>query len=413
MSGGRPVAAAGTSDGQGPLIFLAAGEASGDSIGGLLMTALRDRLPGRVRFAGIGGDAMTAAGLRSLFPMTDLAVMGLVEVIPHIRRLVRRIDETVAAIDHLRPQVVVTIDAPGFNLRVARALRRRMGADCPLLVHYVAPTVWAWRPKRAARLARLYDHLLVLLPFEPPWFVDEGLPTTFVGHPAIETTPSATDRARLRRDHRRRAGVADESPLLCLLPGSRRGEVRRLLPVFRDAVDRTAAAVPGLRVVLPTVTGVETMVRQAVSSWRLQPDIMLGAAARSAAFAAADVALAASGTVALETAMAGLPTVVGYRANPLTVAIVRRLVTVRYVNLVNILLDRPVIPERLQQACRPAVLADDLVRLLCDPAAAGAQRRQFETAASMLAPDGAGGLPSTRAADALLDVIRGRVRPAG
>jgi len=403
----RPDAVSGA-DGQGPLVYLLAGEPSGDSIGGLLMAALRERTGGRVRFAGVGGDAMAAQGLKSLFPMRELAVMGLVEILPHVPRLLRRIDSTAAAIAAERPDIVVTIDAPGFCFRVVKRLRERCGFakgnPGPPIVHYVAPTVWAWRPKRARKVGRLYDFQLVLLPFEPPFFARTGPPTVFVGHPAAETTPSEAERADLRRAFRGAHGLTDQDRLLCLLPGSRGGEVKRLLPVFRAAVDIAASAVPGLRIALPTVPGVADAVRAAVSDWPLAPEILLGADARKAAFAASDVALAASGTVALETAVAGLPTVVGYRANSLTVAIVKRLITVDYVNLINILMDRPVIPERLQEDCTPAHLASDLIELLTDPEAAARQRSASAQAAGLLWPPG-GGKPSEKAAQAVLTFI--------
>lgn len=400
----RTGAVAGTG-GTDPLVFLVAGEPSGDSIGGLLMTALRERTGGRVRFAGVGGDAMAAQNLQSLFPMRDLAVMGLVEILPHVPRLLRRIDETAAAIASQRPDIVVTIDAPGFSFRLVERLRTRYGLakgkPGPPIVHYVAPTVWAWRRRRARKVGRLYDFQLVLLPFEPQFFARTGPPTVFVGHPAAETTPSETERANLRRMFRCDRGLGEHDRLLCLLPGSRGGEVKRMLPVFRAAVDRVASAVPGLRVVLPTVPGVAEAVQAGIAGWPLDPEILLGTEARTTAFAGSDVALATSGTVALETAVAGLPTVVGYQANALTVAIVKRLVTVDYVNLINILVDRPVIPERLQEDCTPDQLASDLIELLTDTDAALRQRTTSAQAAGLLWPPG-GVKPSERAAQALL-----------
>ena len=376
-------------------IMLVAGEPSGDALGAHLMAALRLRTLGRVEFYGIGGEQMEQQGLRSLFPMRELSVMGLVEVLPKVPRLLARIRETADAARMLRPDALVTIDAPGFNFRLARRLT---DAGFPL-IHMVAPTVWAWRQGRARRIAKFLDHLLVLLPFEPAWFTPHGLHTTFVGHPVLE---SGADRGH-GPQFRARHGIAADAPLLCILPGSRQGEIRRHLPVFGAAVNRLQARIAGLQLVVPTLPAIEAEVRDAVASWGLPSIVTTLAAEKFDAMAAADAALAASGTVALELALAGTPSVVAYKVNALTALVARRLIKVRYVNLVNIILDRPVVPELLQQDCTPARLAAAVERVMIDRDMRAAQREAITAVATAL---GRGGdPPSLRAADAVLHAI--------
>ncbi|HET6469834.1 MAG TPA: lipid-A-disaccharide synthase, partial [Geminicoccaceae bacterium] len=240
-------------------LFVVAGEPSADRLGGGLVAALRALAPGPVELGGVGGPALAAAGLRPLFPMEELALMGLVEVLPALPRLRRRLGETERAARAFRPDAVLTIDGPGFNLRLLRRLR---DLACPR-VHYVAPQAWAWRPGRARRLAGLADRVLLLLPFEEAFFRGYGVPCTLVGHPVIEAAPPAEAPEAFRA----RLGVAPDAPLLCLLPGSRASEVRRHLPVMRAVLARLAAASPELRLVLPTVSGVAAAVRAGVAGW--------------------------------------------------------------------------------------------------------------------------------------------------
>lgn len=384
-------------------VFLIAGEPSGDLLGGALMAGLRDLAPGS-RFAGVGGAAMTAQGLDSLFPMSDLTLMGLAEVLPHLPRLLRRRDAAAAAIARFDPDVLITIDSPDFTLRVARAARAaRPGLRT---VHYVAPSVWAWRPGRAAKMAPIIDHVLALLPFEPPWMHTAGMSCDFVGHPvAAEPVPDPDAAAAFRAAH----GLAAGAPLLCVLPGSRRSETGRLLPVFGAALKRIAAARPDLRVVVPMADGVAETVAAAARAWPGAPVLLdprggLGAASeKRAAFAAADAALAASGTVALELAAAATPHAVAYDASWLTRQIARRMLRTARVNLVNIVTDSDTVPERLGPDCRPDRLAADMLRLLGDPAARAAQIRAMDAAMDAL---GRGGpAPGLRAARSVLDFL--------
>lgn len=387
-------------DDQGPLIYLVAGEPSGDRLGARLMAALKEETAGRIRFRGVGGDMMAAQGLSSRFPIAEIAVMGLAEVLPRLPRILRRIRETADDVAAARPQAVVTIDSPDFTLRVAKRLK---GQGIPL-IHYVAPSVWAWKPGRARKIARFLDRLMTLLPFEPPYFMREGLRTDFVGHPVLESGAGQGDGAGFRTRH----VIEPNDTVLVLLPGSRRGEVERHLPVLRDAAERIAAQRAGLRLVMPTVAHLEAALRDAVKDWTIRPIITAGEQNKFDAFAAANAAIAASGTVSLELAMAGTPGVVIYRVNPLTAAIAGRMLKVKHVSLVNILLNMEAVPELLQDKCRPDLIAASVLNLLNNADSAGLQRTRAAQAMAMLAPDGQ--TPSRAAARVVLDEIRRNAR---
>jgi lipid-A-disaccharide synthase len=379
-------------------IFLSAGELSGDALGARLMRALRAETDGPVTFAGIGGPAMQAEGLESLFDLSELAVMGLVEVIPHIPRLRRRIAETAAAAHAFKPDALVTIDAPGFNKRVAKAL----GPTAFPKIHYVAPSVWAWRPKRVHAFRALFDRLLCLLPFEPPYFEAVGLDARFVGHSILESGADAGDGPGFRAAH----GLAPDVPLLCVLPGSRAGEVSRLLPIFGETLRRLSQRQPDLQAVIPAVQHLAAQIRSETAGWPVPVTVLdgAGAAGKYDAMAASNAALATSGTVALELALARVPSVIAYRVHPITYQIASRLVSVQYGNLVNILADRMLVPEHVQAACTPDRLAADALKLL-QPAQGTAQTQAVSPYLDRLRPPG-GEAPSTAAARVVLDAIR-------
>lgn len=385
-----------------PFIFIITGEPSGDAIGAALIAALRDRTAGRVRIEGIGGERMQGEGLASLVPLADLAVAGVAEVLPRAPMILRRVRETVAEIQRLRPDAVVTIDSSGFSWRIAQRLRRR-GERLPL-IHYVAPMVWAWRVGRARRMARWYDHLLTLLPFEPPYFEQVGLSTSFVGHPVLESGAERGDAARFCAMH----GIAQDGLVLTALPGSRGGEVRRLLPVFGAALVHLERIVGPFRVAVPTVDTVADIVAEGVRSWPGVPIVLRGPAAKYDAFAASRVALAASGTVALELALAGLPMIVAYRLNPLTEALLDRVLKVRQVNLINLILGRRLVPEFLRGDCVPERLAEGLAELVRDERVRTAHREGYDEAVRRLRV--AGLSPSRNAADRILAIIAERRR---
>jgi lipid-A-disaccharide synthase len=392
---------AGTAAAAAPSIFLVAGEPSGDVLGGRLMAALRGRAPG-VRFVGcVGGPRMAEQGLDSLFPMDDLTLMGFAEVVPSVPRVLRRLRETAEAIERARPDLVLTIDSPGFSLRLHRHLAARPIGRSLRRVHYVAPQVWAWWPGRAKRLAGVLDHLLVLLPFEPPFFEAHGLPCTFVGHPVVEEPAacSGADPCAFRARH----GLPPDAPLVCTLPGSRRSEIDQHMPVLGATLPLLAARLPGLRAVLPTLPAIAPRVRAAAAGWPVPVTVVEDRAERFGTYAASSVAIAASGTVALEIALAGLPLVTIYRTTPLTAFLARRLIRVRYVNLINLVLDRPAVPELLQDDCRPDRIAAEAMRLIQDGALCDRQKAAMAEATALL---GRGGEPpSRRAAEALLRVM--------
>lgn len=379
--------------------FLIAGEPSGDQLGAALMAGLRELVPD-AQFVGIGGEAMTAQGLQSLFPMQELSVMGIWEVLPKYRQLKRRIAETAARVAAESPAALIGIDSPDFCLRVARAARaQRPGLR---VVHYVAPSVWAWRPGRALKMAQVVDHVLAILPFEPPLMQAAGMTCDFVGHPIATAPVAGPDEAALfRAGH----GIAPESPVVLCLPGSRGGEVGRLLHRFGQALSDLRHYVPDMRVVLPTVPGVAGQVRQETANWPVRPLVVEDAEGKRAAFAAADLALAASGTVSLDLAANRVPMVIGYDMAPLSRMLVGMLLKTDTVTLVNLVSDTRVVPEFLGRDCQPGPMAQALLRLLDDPAARQAQLDAMDLTMDRLGKGGEA--PGLRAARSVLGAVTG------
>lgn len=377
-------------------VYLIAGEPSGDLLASRLMRALKRKTGGKVRFEGVGGETMAAEGFHSLFDSSELAVMGLAEVIPSIPRILKRIDETVADIAARKPDVVVTVDSWSFSARVNKKLKA-LNTGIPQ-IHYVAPQVWAWKKRRARTCGRYIDRLMALLPYEPQYFEPYGLKTDFVGHPVVEGGAAKGDGEKFRKEH----GIAPETPVLCVLPGSRRSETKYLLPVFKEAVAILAEKDPTMRVVVPTVVTVEKTVRDAVSDWALPVDVVTGEAARYDAFAASSAALAASGTVALELALARVPYTIAYKMNPISSYLARRLVTGKFANLVNIMANREVVREYLLENCRPALLAAEIERLLENEAYRNAEVDRAFDVLKTLGADGEE-TPSDKAADIVLE----------
>ena len=386
-----------------PLIYLIAGEPSADNLGANLMINLKQVVEGRVRFAGVGGPAMCAEGLESLFPMDDLTVMGLAEVLPRVPVLRKRILQTKADILAQRPDVVVGIDSPDFNFRVGQRLTKQ---GIPL-VHFVAPSVWAWRSGRAKKIAGFLDHLLALLPFEPPYFEKHGLATTYVGHPILECRASQGDGQAFRRAH----GIGDDEKLLLVLAGSRRSEAARHLPVFAETVKLLHDKIDALRVITITTSPTEEIVSQAVKQWPGDVIRLSDPALKYDAFAASDVSLAASGTVALELAMAMVPSVIAYRMNSVTAWLAKRLVKVRYANLINLILDREAVPEFLLNRCRPESLTLAIIEILTSPELRQRQKDDYTAALIKLGRDDEPA--GQRAAKAVLSVIKANKNRAG
>lgn len=380
--------------------FLIAGEPSGDRLGGALIAGLR-QLDAGLEVQGIGGEAMAAQGLQSLFPMSELSLMGIWEILPKYRALKRRIAQTAQAVIDAAPDVLVTIDSPDFGLRVARIVR----AAVPQVrtVHYVAPSVWAWRPGRAAKMAQVIDHVLAILPFEPPLMQAAGMTCDFVGHPVVaESLATPEETAAFRAAH----GIAPDAPLVLCLPGSRRGEVERLGPRFDEALMRLRDRVPEMRVVLPTVPGVVDLLGAMVRRWPSVPIIVQSGDEKRAAFAAADLALAASGTVSLELAANRVPMVIGYDMAPISRALIGMLLKTDTVTLVNLVSDTRAVPEFLGRNCQPGPMAHALLRLLDDPDARAEQLAAMELTMERL---GRGGEPpGLRAARSVLAAVTTR-----
>lgn len=380
-------------------LFVVAGEPSGDMMAAELVRTLRTLAPGGVDLIGVGGEHLCGEGLRPLFPMEELSVMGLIEVLPRLRNLRRRLRQTIQAGHELSPDLILTVDSPGFNLRLLAGLR-----DSGLRrVHYVLPQVWAWRPGRIASLRGLADRWLAVLPFEPDFVAGKGIEVEFVGHPAVERIRPGEG----RRSFISRHGLGDAGPILLLMPGSRRQELGRHLPMLGEVSSRLRHDFPRLRTVLPTLPHLAREVADAVSAWPLRPFVAASDGDRRAAMMAADLAITASGTATLELGIAGVPMIVAHRLHPLTAILARRMIRVPHVALANLVLGGAVVPELLQADCRADLVTATAGGLLRNYAAVAAQRESFSRLPALLQPGGREP-PSLRAARAVLDVA-GRV----
>ncbi len=369
-------------------VFVIAGEASGDKLGAALMAGLTGLTD--VTFDGVGGPMMAEQGLVSRFPMDELSVMGLAEILPKYRALKARVHQMAQAVLDSKPDVLITIDSPDFCLRVAKLVKAGSDIRC---VHYVAPTVWAWRPKRAAKMARHIDQVLALFPFEPPLMQAAGMRCDFVGHPVVTDPIASTGEV---------AAWEGDGPLVMLLPGSRRGEIARLLPRFGQAAALIARARPDVRFALPTTANVYDGVVAGVAEWDVPVQILTAdqRAEKRGLFASADVALAASGTVSLELAANDTPMVIAYDMAWLSRIIIGWMLLVDTVTLVNLVSDSRVIPEFVGKDCVAAQIAAAVLRVLDDPTA------QHTAMAVTMDRLGRGGdAPGVRAARAVLDGI--------
>ncbi|MFW2587376.1 lipid-A-disaccharide synthase [Sagittula sp. SSi028] len=374
-------------------IFVTAGEASGDKLGAAFMRGVKQLHP-EAEFRGIGGPLMEAEGLVSIFPMDEISIMGIVEILKEYRALKRRIRQTADAVLEWKPDVLVTIDLPEFSLRVNKLVK---AASDIRVVHYVAPTVWAWRPGRAQKMVGVVDQVLALLPFEPPFMEAVGIPCDFVGHPVVMESVATAEQAAEWR-----GAQAAEGPLCLVLPGSRRSEVARLLPVFREVVERLAAQRPDLQFLLPAGRQVKTAVTEAVAGWSvpvqvIDPEDVSG---KQAAFKAAHVALAASGTVSLELAAVGTPMVIAYDMSWLSRQVISRLLLVDTVTLVNLVSETREVPEFIGKDCVPEAIAEGVLKVLEAP---GGQQAAMDLTMQRLGRDGEE--PGLRAAKAVLNKL--------
>ncbi|MEO9826254.1 MAG: lipid-A-disaccharide synthase [Paracoccaceae bacterium] len=379
-------------------LYLLAGEPSGDKLGAALMAGLKERAPD-ITFKGVAGPLMQAEGMDSLFPMEELSVMGIAEVLPKYPELRRRLKETAQDVLNWQPDALLTIDSPDFSLRLAKLVK----ADSDIrTIHYVAPSVWAWRPGRADKMAKHIDQVLALLPFEPPYMEAAGMQCDFVGHPVVaEPKASDADVAAFRARH----GIGD-APIVLALPGSRRSEVARLAPIFGETLRLVLANNPQSRIVVPAAAAVAPAVKNAIAKWPGAPIVLdpmdseIPEHEKRTAFRAANVALAASGTVSLELAQAGTPMVIAYNMNWLSWQIMSRMARIDTVTLVNLVTGREAVPEFLGPACTPAAISEALIDLLNDPAAHATQRAAMAETMEKLGEGGEA--PGLRAARAVL-----------
>lgn len=378
-------------------IFLIATEESGDRLGAHLMKVLRQRLGGAVRFEGVGGRSMAREGLTSLFPIEELSIIGLAAVVRQLPKVLRLIRETVAAVMRAQPDILVIIDSPDFTHRVARRVRAR-DPGIPI-IDYVSPSVWAWRPGRARAMRGYIDHVLALLPFEPEEYLRlQGPPCSYVGHPLTEQL--STLRPGVEEQQRRNQAP----PVLLVLPGSRRSEIRHHLAVFGEALGRLRADGVAFELILPTMPHLLEAVREGVKDWKAEPRVVVGEQEKRAAFRIASAALAKSGTVTLELALAGVPMVTAYKAGAVEARIVRSLVQVNSVILANLVIGDNVVPEFIQQDCTPEKLALALNEILID---LSQRRRQLAAFAKLDTIMSTGNQSlSVRAADIVLATLR-------
>ncbi len=378
-----------------PKIFMIAGEASGDALGGPLMAALKEK-NSMIDIRGVGGAAMKTKGLRSLLPMEELCVMGLWEVMWHLPRLLRLIQGLAEEIEAFQPDYLVTIDLPDFNFRLAEKLKKR-GKFKGKIVHYVAPSVWAWRPGRAKKVAGYLDGIMCLFPFEPAYFEKEGLRAEYVGHPLIENDLSSVDVERFKAANE----ISGDAVKVGLFFGSREQEIKSLSPVIIEATELIREQVPDVHFIAPTLPHMDLDIVEILQPTGARFSVAAKPENKWAAIMSCDVAIAVSGTVGLELAYAGVPHVIGYKMHPASWRLAKMLVKSKYAHLANILLDAPVVPELLQGDCRPETIAKAVLELLLYDEKADAQKDAFKTLAAKLKPEGLES-PSARAVQFIL-----------
>ncbi len=378
-------------------IYLIAGEPSGDLLGSRLMRALREKTKGKVEFYGLGGDTMEAAGLKSIFDISDLAIMGLVEVIPSIPKVLRHIKNTVQDIERVKPDIVITIDSWSFCARVHKALRK-LKLGIPQL-HYVAPQVWAWKKKRARTMYKYIDALMTLLPQEPKYFTPYHLETVFVGHPVIESEVLHADGQAFRE----RFNIPKEKRIIAILPGSRKTEVSKLLPVFLESGRKLLEKDKDFYFVIPTVRTVSKLVKAGVKDSGLPLIVVETQEDRYNAFQASSAAIAASGTVALELAICHIPHIIAYKVSKLTAWIVAKIMKIQFVNLTNIMLGRLVVPELLQEQCVSGNITNKILELLAKGDLYEREQEGFRKVKETLSAGEQ--TPSENAADFVLELI--------
>lgn len=377
-------------------IFLLAGEPSGDTLGASLMRAIKSIEPD-VSFEGVGGDHMKAQGMVTLLPMKELSVMGIWEILWQLPRLIKLVNGIVDEIEERKPDVVITLDFPDFNFQVARVLRKR-GNFKGKLIHYVAPSVWAWRPKRAEYISNMYDGLMCLFPFEPKYFEPFNLKTVCVGHPLVEEDFDAASGVRFREMYK----MAPDAKVLGLFLGSRHSELKRMASVIVDSARVLKEDNPDLEIILPTLPSLEFDVLNAVRGCGFELTVCTNEDHKWDSFKACDLAIAVSGTVALELAYMGVPHVITYKTHPVTWEIIKRMIKINHAHLANILLDKEVVPEFLQLQSNPIKISKKLLQMTRNPQEGEEQKAEFRKLRELLGADDEKS-PSQKAAQFVLE----------
>lgn len=386
-------------------VFIVAGEASGDQLASALIPELRKRADGNVSFSGVGGELMEAEGFHSLFPFSDVSVMGPLAIAARLPKIVKRVYETVDAVAAFNPDVLVIVDSPEFTHPIAKRVKKRM-PHLPV-VNYVSPSIWAWRPGRAARMKPYVDHVLALLPFEPAAHERLGGPDcTYVGHPLIERMEwmETLDTEELARD----LGLEKDRPVLTVLPGSRPNEVRRLVDPFGSALRLLQERIGTFEVIIPVVQSVRHLVEKGAADWPVKPHLVDGRTRKFQAFRLSDAALAASGTVTLELALAGTPMVVGYKVDLWFAAIVQHFISAPSAVLPNLIIGDKTFPEFLQWHCTPKNLVNALEPLMSDTPERRAQLDGIARLRERIKVDE--NTPSGKAAEVILGLLRSSAR---
>lgn len=372
-------------------IYIIAGEASGDFLGAQLMRSLR-KSETDIEFLGIGGPLMITQGLTSLFAMNELSIMGVAEVAPKIPQLVKRINETVRDIEAQKPDIIITIDAPDFGFRVQKKIKKR-GLINVKQVHYVAPTVWAWRPKRAKKIAKFLDGIICLFPFEPPYFEKEGLKAIAAGHPMMETNIGEAQPLQLGDKNTKKLGV---------FFGSRHGEIKRMAPVLIDAVSIIVKEQPNIELIIPTLAHLKDNIEERLKDTNVPYHLSTEQDDKWSLFKTCDAAIAVSGTVGLELAVANVAHLIAYKTNFLTYHLLKFVLTTKYAHLANIILQKEIVPEFIQNNSTAANIAQKAIELLANGSEAQKQRAQFDVVREEL---GQHKKSSNVAAQFILDLI--------
>ncbi len=382
-------------------IFLIAGEHSGDQLGAKLMAAISQQASQKVEFSGVGGEAMAAQGMHSLFPLSDVAIMGPLAILMRLPKIARRVFQTKRAVIEANPDVLVILDSPEFTHPIAKRVRRSR-PDIPI-IDYVSPSVWAWRPGRAPKMRSYIDHVLALLPFEPAAHKRlQGPPCSYVGHPLIERANWI--KSLKPRDLSKRLGLADDEPVIVVLPGSRPNEVGRLMDPIGRALEVLIDRIGPLQVIIPVVDSVRSMVEEGSRDWPIQPTYIQGETEKYQSFSLARAAITASGTATLELALAGTPMIVAYRVEPLSAIFLRRMIKAQSIVLPNLILEENVFPEFIQEDCTAEHLADALA-----PLVTGGSERDRQMAALAGLKDRMmldQGTPSEKAAEIVLEFAK-------